>query len=85
MAITVEELLSDPTLNLKLIHGVGRGALNHRIVWCHPTEVLDAAWSEPGEILITCGMNIPFEHDDSPEERLLLKKGAESFRAFSAA
>jgi hypothetical protein len=79
MAITVEELLSDPTLNLKLIHGVGRGALNHRIVWCHPTEVLDAAWSEPGEILITCGMNIPFEHDDSPEERLLLKKALKAF------
>lgn len=79
MAITVEELLADSSLNLTLIHGAGRGALDHRIVWCHPTEVLDAAWSEPGEILITCGMNIPFEHDDSSEERLLLRKALKAF------
>jgi hypothetical protein len=79
MAITVGDLLAEPGLKLNLICSGGYGAMRRKIAWVHPTEVLDAAWSEPGEILLTCGMNFPLETLESADELLLLKKALKIF------
>ncbi|PJM75986.1 PucR family transcriptional regulator [Bifidobacterium simiarum] len=71
--ITLEQLLADPALKLRLVCPGAEGALKRRISWVHPAEILDIAmWSEPGEVLLTTGANFPTEGMDAEDDHALL-------------
>lgn len=73
--ITLEQLLADPSLRLRLVCPGAPGALKRRISWVHPAEILDIAmWSEPGEVLLTTGANFPTEAMDADDDHDLLVK-----------
>ena len=78
MSIDIGELLSTGELRLNLVCPGESGAMEKKIAWVHPTEVLDSAWSEPGEILLTCGINLPLETLETASDRSLLKAAARS-------
>ncbi|NEG96774.1 hypothetical protein GFD17_08410 [Bifidobacterium sp. SMB2] len=71
--ITLDQLLADPSLKLRLICPGAQGALKRHISWVHPAEILDIAmWSEPGEVLLTTGANFPTESMDADDDHTLL-------------
>ncbi|MBT1165905.1 PucR family transcriptional regulator [Bifidobacterium simiarum] len=71
--ITLEQLLADQSLKLRLVCPGAEGALKRRISWVHPAEILDIAmWSEPGEVLLTTGANFPTEGMDAEDDHALL-------------
>ncbi len=60
MSITVRELLSNDTLHLSLKTASDSTNLSRNICWVHITEVIDSTeFCEPGEILLTIGLEIP--------------------------
>ena len=74
MSISVGELLAVPQLGLRLICPGGTKAMDRKIIWVHPTEVTDVSYSEPGEVLLSCGINFPMEDLSDPAEIVTLKK-----------
>lgn len=55
---TVDELLTDPRLGLRLV--AGAGAPTRAIRWAHATELVDPTeFLEGGELLLTTGVSLP--------------------------
>lgn len=64
MSLTVAGLLSREDLQLRLIVDGMPGYLDRKVVWVHQSELLQSReFSEPGEILLTTGLNIPQWHE----------------------
>ncbi|KFJ04783.1 PucR family transcriptional regulator [Bifidobacterium subtile] len=68
MSLTVQELLQIDALHLRPMTDTDVHALEHHIVWVHQSEIMDSrAFSEPGEILLTVGLNLPKERNKDPQ------------------
>lgn len=66
MSMTVRELLADDALHLSLTVLGNSANLERSIYWVHITEVVDSAeFCEPGEILLTIGLDMPQIDDHS--------------------
>jgi hypothetical protein len=66
MSITVGELLKTNGLHLRLLNEASAEALRHHIVWVHQSEILDSrTFSEPGEVLLTVGLNLAEPRGDA--------------------
>lgn len=64
--MTVRELLADDALHLSLTVLGNSANLERSIYWVHITEVVDSAeFCEPGEILLTIGLDMPQIDDHS--------------------
>ncbi|KAB8287260.1 PucR family transcriptional regulator [Bifidobacterium avesanii] len=60
MSLTVSDLLSRKELRLHLVVEGLPGYLDRKVVWVHQSELLKSReFSEPGEILLTTGLNLP--------------------------
>ncbi|MCI1634649.1 PucR family transcriptional regulator [Bifidobacterium sp.] len=71
MSITVGELLKINGLHLRLLNHASLEALRHHIVWIHQSEILDSrTFSEPGEVLLTVGLNLPEWDSDARGDNL---------------
>ena len=73
MGITIEQLVGDSRLGLRLVGGrTGAGAISR----AHTSELLDpTAWLEGGELLMTLGINLP---DDAVGQRAYAERLAPS-------
>ncbi|MDR1791209.1 MAG: PucR family transcriptional regulator [Propionibacteriaceae bacterium] len=62
MAFDLKWLLGQDELGLGLVYDGGEHGLNSTVTWVHQSELNDSTlFSEPGEVLITTGSNIPLE------------------------
>lgn len=70
MAVTLNDLLAESSLDLSLVVEGEPGALDDPIVWVHASESTDPTpYLEGGELLLLTGLQMP---DDEPTEELRL-------------
>lgn len=69
-AITVGELVDNPTLGLTLI--AGEAGLGRRVSWAHASELEDPTpWLQGSELIMTAGLGVP---RDGPGQRAYLAR-----------